>query len=295
MRTQGWVSVITAATAFFALSGFNDFARQSQLTVVYAQSPCSNPPTKSNAEGTLHWPPGSTVNIYVDPSSFSASEIQDIKAAALAWQTNGGFGQVNFVATDPGPAAGGNNVRISEGISGFLASTSINSTAPTGSETNVISGADISFDHRFNNPDGSRAYSPGTINGGDQFLTVVIEHELGHVLGADDFRDASGNVTDAPSASVMGAYRGTNNQGYPPTNTTVAAPPGNASPITPCDRDTIVASEQTPALTRRIPGGGAGGRGPLLYDLPPDTGGGGSGGASWNAQSIYVVYSFIYY
>lgn len=73
-----------------------------------------------------------------------------------------------------------------------------------GSPTTTISGANITVDRVAKNSYGIPLYSPGTINGGDSFFTDVVEHELGHALGLDDFHDSSGAEIDAPLPSVMG-------------------------------------------------------------------------------------------
>lgn len=251
---------------------------------LHSQPACSSPPLLSNSAGVLlHFPPGSTVNVYIAPT-FAPQEQAAIKAAATAWKTAGAFANVTFTTTDPG--AGKNNIRVSEGAttSGKLAQTAYY-LAPN---TAVLAGGDITFDRTKTNFDNTKAYIPGIISGGDAFLIVVFEHEFGHILGADDFRDSNGTPIDSPYASVMGIYRGTNNHGFPPTSTTLATPPGNASPITQCDSSTIIQAQNSPYPI--VGTGDDGCAGCLLYELPPDPG---NGGFSLEYQYTFVVVSRI--
>ena len=75
--------------------------------------------------------------------------------------------QINFTDVDPGPAAGNNNVRITEGPLPL----SLGLTIPR-----LLAGADITIDRTRTNTDGSKVYSPGIINGGDAYFTLLFEH-----------------------------------------------------------------------------------------------------------------------
>jgi|GEM_PF-3959078 len=268
---------------------------QFSLLTVCASTACSTPPLKANAAGTLHWPPNSAVSIYIDPS-FTPQEQQAIKDAATAWKDAGAFAAVTFTTTDPGPFPVNNQIRISAGAPGVFAKggpTEV--TTPGVPPSSVIPGGQVIVDRAFVDPAGYLVYSPGVANGGYAFFTTAIEHELGHVLGLDDYHDGAGNKIDSTNSSVMGEYFGTNNQGFAPTvqpgGGILFQPAGNVSPITDCDKTAVLASQQPlpvpPAPDPPPPlGGGGGGGGPIYFTTDCST----SYWYEWDDESNTLTY-----
>ena len=160
--------------------------------------------------------------------------------------------------------------------------------------SSTLSGGDILFDRTKMNADGTKVCSAGKTNCGDAFLTLVFEHESTHVLGVDDFHDASGNEIDSPLPSVIGGYSGTNNKGFPPVSTPAGfnpgTLPGNLSAITPCDSSTVLNAQCYPDPLSG--GGGAPGDNLLLID--PGTDPAGAGVSSPDVYTFTVSSTIIY-
>lgn len=224
------------------------------------------PPDKTSSGQEVFVGQGQQFHVNINVPNLDASQVADIQAGINSWVGTSGISFV-FDNSPPGPgviSVAADNTIPSDGFGTWSTQAS---AAPNQIDQGTIllrlgyAGAPCAAGPCL-------GYSEGAPNS-RAYLSGLLAHETGHVLGLTDTPD-SANPRTQTSNSVMGAQVGTNNNG---DGSAKPAPTSNAP--TCCDKQTVAA--QTSKKGSPPPSGGGGGHHPISYEPPPNTGGGGGG------------------
>jgi len=251
---------------------------------------CTNPGTEGlGGAAYSYWAPGTKITVYYD-STFTPSQIADIKAAVTAWASTPGLSGNAITLAAPvletPPPNTPNVISIVSNPSASPNTFTYTSVLPfnnsAGLGTNQLGTATVSLNMGYKLGGTTLAYNPNGV-GADVFFTSIMEHELGHVFGLTEpsgTTDSTDWCSYTAAPSIMNGYCGQNDQGSGPS-------PGGILPatITQCDKNIQSKSEASgkangPTAGGKTGGGSGGGiggsgscgpTGAPPY-IPPDTG-----------------------